>query len=103
MAFFPFRESADTSVCPQGVKPVSSPGNQLVGICLMTHIPDDLIFRRIEHIMERNGQFNNAQAGRKVSSGIGYSFNDFLTDFIGQAFKITNRKVFEVCRAIYIF
>ena len=55
----PFREPADPPVGPEGVKPVPAPGNQLVRIGLMSHVPDDLVFRGIKDEVEGNGQLNS--------------------------------------------
>ena len=43
-------------------------GDDLVRIGLMAHVPDDAIVRRVEHVMQRDGQFDRAQAGSKVSA-----------------------------------
>ena len=55
-ALGPFREPADPPVGSQSVKPVPAPGNQLVRVSLMSHIPDDLIFRSVKDEVEGNCQ-----------------------------------------------
>ncbi len=39
-----------------------------MGIALMPHIPDNLVFRSIKNIVKGDGQFNDSEVRRKVTS-----------------------------------
>ncbi len=57
-----FRESAQPVLLPKGFKRLRAAGKNLVGIALMPHVPYNPVMRRIENIVQRNGQFNRSQA-----------------------------------------
>lgn len=44
-------------------------------ISLMANIPHQFIFRRVENIMQSNGEFNHSQVGGEMAAGSGYAFN----------------------------
>jgi hypothetical protein len=84
----------------QGIKSIASSSEQLVGVCLVSHVPDDFVFGGIKNIEEGNGQFNNAQAGSKVASRSGHRFDNDLTDFPGQFGQFRPRELFQILRRI---
>ena len=62
-----------------------------MGISLMTHVPDDLIFRKMEHQMHGHGKFHHAQIGRKMPAGLAdlldQEFPDLQSQFL-QFFQV---------------
>ena len=72
-----------------------------MGISLMAYIPDDLIERSIENIMNGYRQFNCAQAGTQVTGIGGDHIDDELPDLPATPGKIFNLQLPEVCRVIY--
>ncbi len=76
--FFPFGETTEALMLAQGMKPITSTGEQLVGIGLMADIPDDFIIRCIKDIMQGNGEFHHPETGRKMAPGFGNGMNDFV-------------------------
>ena len=89
-------EAAETAVLPQGVKPVLAPGEQLVGVGLMPHIPDDLVPGAVKDIVEGDGQIHHSQAGGQVASGFGHGGDDLLPDFLGQLRQEFRRQLLQL-------
>ena len=54
----------------------------------MAHIPDDSIFRRVEHVMKCNGELDNAQSRAKVPPRLTHRIQHELTDFVGEVYQI---------------
>ena len=65
-AFRALGESRQTILLAQGPDTVPALGQDLVGIALVTHVPDDLVARRIEHGVQRHSQFDHAKPGPQV-------------------------------------
>ena len=55
-----------------GVHTAAAPCQHLVNVCLVAHIPDDLVFGRVEHVVQRHRQLHHAQAGPKVPASLGH-------------------------------
>ena len=67
-AFFPFGETADPSFCAQGVEPVPSARDQLVGVRLVPHVPDDLVLGHPENVVQGQSQFHSTEVRRQVTT-----------------------------------
>ena len=69
-------ETAHSAVLPEMVKFFSAPCQELMGIGLMSHIPDDLVLRQIQGKMQRHGQFHCTQITGQMTAR--------LTDFLNK-------------------
>src|SRR6476469_1008305 len=65
--FLPPRSRA--TAMPQGADAVAPPGQDLVRIGLVAHVPDELVVRRVEHLVQRDGELDYAEACAKVAAG----------------------------------
>ena len=65
-AFRPSGIAAKAPFRPQRANPVAPPGQDLVRIALVAHIPDQLVARGVEHGMDCHRQFNHTKASAKV-------------------------------------
>ena len=81
----PLGKSAHAAHLPQRRKSVAPAGENLVGIGLMPDIPDDLVPGRIEDIVQRNGELDNAKARRQMAAGSGNGINHKLAYLCGKA------------------
>ena len=61
-------EAADALVLAVGVKAFAAPRQDFMPVRLVSHVPDDLIFRGIERVVERDGQFDHAEARPEVTA-----------------------------------
>ncbi len=50
-----------------------------MSVGLVSHIPDNLVIRCIEDMMQGNGQFNHPQAGTEMTGVRRDNFNNILT------------------------
>ena len=57
-------------------------------IRLMTHVPHQTVVRGVEHVVQRDGQFNDAQAGTEMPTRLTDGVEQFLAQFIGQRFQL---------------
>ena len=63
------------------MKKLPAAGQDLMSVCLMTHIPDNFIIRSTEDIMKGDSKFHNTQTGSKMSGIAGNNVNDKLPQF----------------------
>ena len=76
-------------VLPLGGESVASTRKDLVSICLVPHIPDNLVKRRVEAIVEGEGEFYAAEVRGKMTPGLCNGFYEKLSNFSGKKEKIT--------------
>ena len=87
-------ESADSVELPQGVKLGVPSGEEFMGVRLMSHIPNDVVVRRVEDVMQGNSQFNDSQIRGKMSAVFCDGADDRVTNFLGQLLKLSGRNFF---------
>jgi hypothetical protein len=56
-----FGEAREAALLAQGADAVTPPGQDLVGIALVAHVPDELVAGRVKDGVNRDGQFDHAQ------------------------------------------
>ena len=47
-------------------EPFAAPSQNLVGVALMPHIPDQSVVRCVVQVVQRDSQFNHPKAGAEV-------------------------------------
>src|SRR6516162_5932337 len=62
-AFERIDKTAQSFVLPQSVKLMAATCQHLVHVALVTDIPEDLVFRGLEDVVERQGNLDNAKIG----------------------------------------
>ena len=67
-AFLLLGESGQAVFLTQGIKPGIAPGDDLMCIGLMAHIPDNLILGTVKYTVQCQGQFHSAQAGSQMTA-----------------------------------
>ncbi len=83
-AFRPLGETRQPALLPQGPDPVAPPSQDLVRIGLMADIPDDPVFRRIEHRVQSHRQFDNPQPGPQMATGFRNRADRLGPQLVGQ-------------------
>ena len=78
-----FREPADPPALPQTVHLRTAPSQNLVRIALVTHVPDQLVARRVKHRVDRHTQFHHTKAGAQMPTRLAYGA-DHLTAQLGR-------------------
>ena len=92
-AFGHFWETADAMVLPVAGKGIAPAGDDFMGVCLMPHIPYKPVVLEVKHIMQRDRQFDNAQVGREMTTGLGNALNQKRTDLLTELRKLISRKL----------
>jgi hypothetical protein len=49
---------------------LAAAGQDLVGVGLVADVPDQPVVRRVEDVMQGDGQFDRAEVGRQVAAGL---------------------------------
>ena len=75
-------ETGEAIQLAQGRKTFSPPGEQLVRVRLVTDIPEQMVLRTVEEIMQRDGEFHHAEICAQMATGFGECFQQELTNFL---------------------
>jgi hypothetical protein len=54
-------ETRKAAGLPQRVHALAAASEDLVWVHLMAHVPDDRVVRRVEDVVERHGEFDDAE------------------------------------------
>ena len=95
-ALRPFGKAVEAAALADRTDPVAPLGEDLVGIALMADIPDQDVFRRIEQIMDRRGQFDDAEPGAEMASGNGYGLDCFGPQFVGELAQLLDIELAQI-------
>ena len=68
LAFTASWKTTQTMALTQGRHLVASTSQNFVRIGLVSNVPHDSVMRRVEDIVQSNGQFNRAQVGTQMST-----------------------------------
>ena len=71
IALRPLGEAGQAAALAQGADAVAAPGENFVRIALMADVPDQAVGRRVEDIVQRHRQFDDAEAGAEMPAGLG--------------------------------
>ena len=74
----------------------STPGQDLVGIGLMAYVPDQPVARRIEEIMQRDGQLDDAKARTEMAAGHRHRIDHLLPELGGELRQLGLRQSTEI-------
>src|SRR5437660_12471699 len=66
--FITAQKTAEAAILFDGTKLIATAGENLMGIGLVAHIPNQAIARRIESVMKRHGQFDRAEGSASVAA-----------------------------------
>ena len=85
LALLEFRKTAQALMLSECMKTILPSGDELMGIGLVTDIPDQFVTRGIEDIVEGDGQFNDPQARGQMAAGLCHGRDDNLSDIRSQS------------------
>ena len=92
------REAREAPQGTQGVELGSASGQQLVGIGLMPHVPDDLVLLHVEGMQQGQGQFHDPQRGSQMPAVLGHHIDDALAQLRSQQRELFVRKIHHLFR-----
>ena len=83
-------------------KTIPAPRQQFMCISLMSHVPQDLVFREIEHPVQRHRQFHDSQICSQVSPVLRHRLHDLLAQFPAQLRQLVRFQLFHIGRRLYM-
>ena len=96
----PLEEPRDPAGLAEGSEAVVPPGEQLPGVGLVAHVPDDLVTGRVEFVEQRDGELDAAEARADVPAGDGARFDEPVADLLGELRKLLAAEALEVLGAV---
>lgn len=90
------RKAGKPAVLTQRSEFISSAGDYLVDIALMSHIKNDAVARRIIDTVQRNGQFHGAEIRRKMTAGMGDAVYHIAAQLLTQRLELALRQLFYI-------
>ena len=79
---------------------VAPPGQDLVGIGLVADVPDQLVVRRIEKVMQRHRQLDDAKTRPQMTPGDRHRVDHLGPQLIRQLAKIRLRQTAKIRRDV---
>jgi len=95
-----FRKARNAALLAQLGHAGAASRQDLVRIGLMAHVPHDAVMRRVEHLVQRQREFDGAQVGRQVSARFGYRLQHEAAQFVGELFQFATIQALEVSRRL---
>ena len=97
-ALIAFRERRQAVVFPDGMQPVAAPGQDLVPVSLVSHVPDQPVLGGVIDIMQGDGQFDSPQAGREMAAVPARPMQQEGAHFLRQRLQLLFRKTPQIFR-----
>ena len=82
--------AGDAILLAQGVESVVAAGDQLVGIGLVAHVPDDPVAIQIQGLIESQGELHHSETGAEVAAAGGDHFQMPFADLAGDRFELAD-------------
>ena len=97
-AFRALGETAQASALPQRADPIAPSGQDLVRVGLVADVPDDAIGRRVEHVVERHRQFDDAEARAQMPAGHRDRADRLGAQFVGDLGEVASAQLAQISR-----
>ncbi len=101
LAFSAQGETVQAAGGADRVKAVFPAGEQLVDIALMAHVPDKLVFGRVENAVQGDSQFHHTQVRAEMTAVFGKDGDQLLADFFGQLLQLVQLEFPDVFRTVH--
>ena len=95
-ALLPLREAADPPLLPEGVEALLPAGDDLVGIGLVSHVPDQAVPGRVEDVVEGERQLHRPQGGGQMAALPGDGLDHHLPDLLREALELRQAEAPDV-------
>jgi len=102
LAFRALGKTADAVELAQRMELGTASREDLVGVGLMPDVPDNLVVRGVENVMEGDGQLDDSQARRQVTAVLCYGANDQVADFPGQLLQLAGSELLQLGRTLQL-
>lgn len=85
-----------------GVQLLATTGKHFMWIGLMTDVPYQPIFRRIEYVMQSDGELYGAQTCGEMTAALTDGVDQELTEFRSQRFELRDGQTAQVSRGMNV-
>ena len=99
-AFIALGKTGDAVRHAQAAHRRTAPGQYLVRIGLVADIPHQPVFRRVEDVVQRDGQFHRAEIGGKMPAGLAHRFDQEGAQFVRQLRQLLALQFAQVVRGV---
>ncbi len=96
LALRPLGKTADPALLAEPVKAFFSPGQDLVGIGLVSHVPDDPVPGQVQGDVQGHGQLHGAQVAGQMAAGHTDLVHEKTADLLGQLVILIRRNILYV-------
>ena len=93
-------EPAQSTQLAQTVHAVAPPGEDLVRVGLVAHVPHQAVMRGVEDVVQRHGELDRAQIGTEVAAGTGHAVEQKAAQLVGQLAQALARQLAQVRRVV---
>ena len=83
---------------PQGAKALIPPGQELMGVALMSYVKHESVLRGLKDTMKCYRQLDRAEIGSKMSACFGYAVQQKLTDLAAELLDLRAVQALQVTR-----
>ena len=91
-------EAGQPAAGAQRADAVAAAGQDLVRVGLVADVPDQAVARGVEHVVQRRGQLDDAEAGAEMAAGDGDRVDGFLTQLVGHLPDLVDLEPAQVVR-----
>ncbi len=89
-------EAGEAAALAQGADAVAPSGEDLVRIALMADVPDQAVVRRVEGIVQRHRQLDDAEPGAEMASGLRHRVDEVVAQLIGDLAKAAGLELAQI-------
>src|SRR4029077_5475610 len=92
-------EGRESAVLLDGVQPIPTPGEYLVGVGLMADVPDEPVARGVEDVVQSDRQLHGAEAGGEMPAAGADALDEKLAQLGGERGQFANAQAAQIRRA----
>src|SRR5579864_2846895 len=97
LALRAFGEARKSAALTERAHAIATPRQNLVRICLVPDIPDQAIAGRVKNVMQRDGQFDDTEAGAKMTTRDRDDVDSFLPQLVSKLTQLILGKGPQIC------
>src|SRR5574340_1132078 len=79
---------------------LAPPGEYLVRVGLVPHVPYQTVVRRVVDVMQRDAQLDRAEVGRQVPAGLAHRLDQETAQLVGELRQLRALQLAQIIRQI---
>ena len=100
LAFEAARERREPALELDRLQPVAAAGQHLVRVGLVADVPDQAVVRRVEDVVQRDRQFDRAEAGGEMTAHLADRLDQEFAHFVRERGQLRRRQLAQVGRGL---